>query len=211
MHTTRRHPQSLKMNPQEINGDNAVWKSNKIMQVKNKLFLYISVFLLFSITACHKTADENQDPCSGQTIIPWALNGRFSIKDSSLYRMTYDTSGSNAVISLWAYFNDPCKRDYATANIHITGNISTIPSQVYMGYCPEAPDEEIPAPPVWSGHWYERNGSMKKNIKDCASLFWVQVWIRTTYTFKSKGSRYYDYQYLINASEELSYSVTYSN
>jgi hypothetical protein len=179
--------------------------------MKYNLVFCISLFLLLSITSCHKTKKEDQDPCSGSANIPWSLNGRFSIKDSSLYHLTYDTLGSNAVITLWAYFQDPCKRTYATVNIHITGNISTIPSTIYMGYCTATPDEEISAPIAWAGHWYERYGSMKKNIKNCAFPFGVQVWIRTKYTFNSKGSRYNDLQYLLYASEALSYSVTYSN
>ena len=179
--------------------------------MKTNIFFYTALFLILSITACHKSKEGTQDPCSSSTVIPWTLNGRFNINDTALYNMTYDTSGSNAIINLWGYFQDPCNRINATADIHIVGNITTYAAKVYMGYCSGIPDEEISAPLVWSGHWYDRHGIMKINIKNCTSTLTSKVWIRTKYTFRTQGSRYNDLQVLSSISEALYYTITYSN
>jgi hypothetical protein len=179
--------------------------------MKNNISSLTFIFLLLAITSCHKNNDGTGDSCSGPATIPWTLNGRFAINDSSLYHMTYDTSDSTAGINLWAYFQDPCNRGYATANIHITGHISTIASRIHMGYCQGMPEEEISAPLEWAGHYYERYGSMKRYLKNCSVGAASEVWIRTEYTFPACGSRTADLQYLSYASEQLSYSITYSN
>ena len=182
-----------------------------------KSLVPICIFLLslMTLSACHKNTDEVSGPCSGSQVDTWPVHdpsaGRFMLKDSSYYQMTYKLLDSMAVITFSGYFYNSCAKPQMQVAILIQGNWTTIQGKVYLSYCYGMQEEEIDVPAVWSGHWYDRKASVQKALNTCSSFPDSDVKIRMVYTFPTTGSRATDLTYMSYASEYLSFSATFGD